>query len=208
MSESMAFIGGAALAGIAALVLLKGAVNPGIPNLAASTAVPPLPAQPSMNTIPGQVPTASPDMTAYFTRQQMETDRLKEQLEQYRTETEQLKVQMQNQQFTIDTLNSQLKSNVINGSQTAPGQAIAQQSVNPMLTGILWAAGGMVLTVGGSIIVAGAFALASQQQRPSRTVQVIHPVEPQPAPLPTLRRTEFLPPRLEGRRVDHLDYDR
>jgi hypothetical protein len=65
----------------------------------------------------------------------------------------------------------------------------------------------MALTVGGGIVVAGVSALFSQKQRPTRTVQVIHPYNGSGNTIsPPVRRAEFLPPRSE-RRMEAPEYD-
>ncbi len=217
MSEkSTAFLAGAAFAGIAAFVLLRTGGNPSQANLPSYLPLPPQPGQPygSMQQLPPPLPTAagvSPDTTPYCLQQQSETQRLKDRLEQQQSETEQVKAQLRNQQMVIEALTTQAKANVYPPPVT-PTQALPpvqeQQPLNPMLTGVLWAVGGMVLTVISGVVLAAAFALLSQQQRPPRTVQVIHPIQPPPPTLSHRRRSEFLPPQLEGRRNDSIDYDR
>ncbi|MEP0859113.1 heterocyst differentiation related protein [Trichocoleus sp. DQ-U1] len=217
MSEkSTAFLAGAAFAGIAAFVLLRTGGNPSQANLPTYLPSPPQPGQPygSMQQLPPPPPTAagvSPDTTPYCLQQQSETQRLKDRLEQQQSETEQVKAQLRNQQMVIEALTTQAKANVypppVNPTQALP-PIQEQQPLNPMLTGILWAVGGMVLTVISGVVLAAAFALLSQQQRPPRTVQVIHPIQPPPPTLSHRRRSEFLPPQLEGRRNDSIDYDR
>lgn len=218
MSEkSTAFLAGAAFAGIAAFVLLRSGGNPGQANLPTYLPSPPQPGQAygTMQQLPPPPPTAtgvSPDTAPYCLQQQSDTQRLKDRLEQQQSETEQVKAQLRNQQMVIEALTTQAKANVypppVNPTQELAPVHQQQQPLNPMLTGILWAVGGMVLTVISGVVLAAAFALLSQQQRPPRTVQVIHPI---PTPPPTLshrRRSEFLPPQLEGRRNDSIDYDR
>ncbi|MBD1878525.1 MULTISPECIES: heterocyst differentiation related protein [unclassified Coleofasciculus] len=217
MSEkSTAFLAGAAFAGIAAFVLLRTGGNPSQANLPTYLPSPPQPGQPygTMPQLPPPPPTAagvSPDTTPYCLQQQSETQRLKDRLEQQQSETEQVKAQLRNQQMVIEALTTQAKANVypppVNPTQALPAVQ-EQQPLNPMLTGILWAVGGMVLTVISGVVLAAAFALLSQQQRPPRTVQVIHPIQPPPPTLSHRRRSEFLPPQLEGRRNDSIDYDR
>lgn len=216
----MAFLAGAAFAGIVAFVLLRTGTTPGqynnLPNYSPNySVVPPPPDQSSYNSTQLPLPpsSTSQDMSYYYGRQQSDTQRLKEQLEQQRSETEQVKAQLKSQQMIIDVLTAQVKTNAVT-PQPTPTQALApaqqqQPEQNPVLTGALWAAGGMVLTLFGGLLLAGMFALLSQQQRPPRTVQVIHPISSPPSPLPVYRsRSEFLPPRLEGRRIDSVDYDR
>lgn len=215
----MAFLGGVAFAGIVVFVLLRTGAAPGQPNLSAYPLVqtPPTPPNPSsMTTVPLPPPTVAspasptaPDPAPYYGWQQLEAQRLRDQLEQQRNETEQLKAQLKNQQLIIDTLSAQARANTLSPN---PGQAVApaqQQSMNPLFTGIVWALGGMVVTLIGGIILIGAFALFSLQQRPPRTVQVIHPIPTPQPPMQPRYRSEFLPPRLvEGRRTDTIDYDR
>ncbi|MBD1934543.1 MULTISPECIES: heterocyst differentiation related protein [Cyanophyceae] len=215
--KSMAFLAGAAFAGIAAIVLLKTGGSAGQTNLSAYTAVPPPPlGQPSMT---GQLPPPPPAANAiapqdqtqsssYCLRQQNDTERLRDQLEQQRNETEQMKLQLRNQQTLIEALTTQAKTNVLGGQVNSATLATAGQPNNQILSGVLWAFGGIVLTLFGGIVVAGIFVVFSQQQRHSRTVQVIHPIPTHPPSVTQRRRSEFLPPRLESRRDDPIDYDR
>jgi hypothetical protein len=42
-----------------------------------------------------------------------------------------------------------------------------------MLSGIVWALGGMAITISGGVVVVGALSLLSRQQRPGRTTYVV-----------------------------------
>ena len=212
MSESMAFIGGVAVAGLAALLLLKGSGNSLPANFNAPAPVQaPVVAQPFMAqpgaypgvpAYPNQLP---PNPNSMELRSQLE--RQKTQLDVLQRENDQLK--NQNQQFQSQVqgyYQSQLSAQ--QNQQTAQQAAALQQSQEPWWSSrILWAVGGMALTVGGGIVVAGVSALFSQKQRPTRTVQVIHPYNGSGNAISTpVRRAEFLPPRSE-RRMEAPEYD-
>jgi hypothetical protein len=214
MSESMAFIGGVAVAGLAALVLLKGANNPLPSNFAVTPQMPtvvapqlmpqqpgtyyngqPQPLYPSPNTQPPAAP--NPD-------QRVELERMKMDLERIKADNEQLRIQ--NQKF-LDSYNTQQLQLAQQNSQKVATETLQSQSAwwsSP----IAWAVGGATLTVGGGIVVAGVLALFGPRHRPTRTVQVIHPYQGPTPPLVPVRRAEFLPPsRLETRRVEAPEYD-
>lgn len=192
MSDSMAFLAGTAFAGIAALLLLKGGGTP-VPTYPVNS-LPPPPALSSSNT-PLPPPPLLPAQTSANTEQQRyDMERLKAQMDQQKTDIEQLKAQIQNQQMLIQTLSAQAKVNAL-GSQNyqTQGMVAAQQPANPMLSGILWALGGAIVTVMGGIVLAAVLTLLSQQQRPSRSVQLIHPVHDRPTYLPPKRRKRAEP---------------
>lgn len=217
MSDGMAFLTGAAFAGVAVLFMIKGGTNIGAANI-------PSPQLPLTQTNPYLVsptplPTsalASPGMPVAGTEQQrLEADRLKAMFDQQRTETEQLKAQLQNQQLIIEKLSSQNDPNNPNNSLFArnkpPVQAVAAaQQDNPMLSGMVWALGGMAITISGGVVVVGALSVLSRQQRSGRTTYVVQ--QPSytalPATLHPRRRTEVMPPQMDERRVDYVEYDR
>ncbi|MUG99906.1 heterocyst differentiation related protein [Scytonema sp. UIC 10036] len=212
MSESMAFIGGVAVAGLAALLLLKGSatpiqsgfsVSPQMPTtVVAPPAVMPPPTAYSNQTYPNPAP-LNPNTEEL--RVQME--RMKMENAQLQKENVDLKQQNQQLQGQIQHTLAQWSAQQQNQAQAAQ-QAALQQSQNPWWSsGIVWAVGGMALTVGGGVVVAGINALFSQKPRPARTVQVIHPYNGPTPPLAPVRRSEFLPPRNDIRRVETHDYD-
>lgn len=203
MSDSTAFLGGAAFAGLAALLLLRGGGGIGPSNVSAPQSFSTVPIAPPQIPIPPPLPSDDG-----FDQQRRETEQLKTQFERQRAETEQLKAQLQSQQLVIDALTSQIEQSNVS-SQVRPGRELdlTERSTNPLLSSILWALAGMVLTITGGALLVLMLALLSRQQRPSRTV-VIHSMDENPAPyLYPKRRSEFLPPRLEHRRVDPTTYD-
>ncbi len=203
MSESMAFVGGVAVAGLAALLLLKGTGNPiQQPNFVASQ-VPATMVQPGMvppaATYPGMQNLNPLPVDPNSNQLRLDNDRQKMQLEAEQRDIEQLKAQNQQLQSVIGAYNVQAQQNSHNA---------ALQSQSPWWSsGIIWAVGGMALTIGGGIVVAGVTNLFSPKQRPTRTVQVIHPYNAHTTPLPPVRRAEFLPPRTEARRVENAEYE-
>ncbi len=238
MSDSMAFLAGSAFAGIAALVFLKGGVSLGESNLPAprplsaeteeSALSRPLMAQaPSSSDlstlsadlerqVKTQLDQQQLDTERLLERQKTDTERLKDQLDQQQTETERLKAQVRDQQMVIDTLTSKARADVL-AAQVNPALSPQAQQVQRLesangstVPGIFWALGGMVLTISGGAILAGVLSSFSQQQRSSRTMQVIHSINTPPSSpsLPPRRRSELLPPRLERRadmRADLVD---
>lgn len=208
MSESMAFIGGVAVAGLAAILLLKGTGTslqqpniaiPQIPNLVPQQQ--PYYAPPNYAPIPQPSP-ASPntDERVAIERVKMENEKLRQENEQLKIQIQQIQAQAQQAQQDAFFYRQQLQS------QNA-AQLQQQQSQNRWWSSpIVWAVGGMSLTIGGGIVVAGVLSLFSPKQRP-RTVQVIHPYNGPTPPLAPVRRAEFLPPRTEARRVDMPEYD-
>jgi hypothetical protein len=219
MSESMAFIGGVAVAGLAALVLLKGTVNPAqtgftavAPQIQSPVVAPqvmpqqgqPYGGYPGQPVLPNPVPNAPNDQL------RLDLERSKMQFENIQRENEGLRKQNQDFQNQLVNLNNQFQAQALQSQNNQRTQL--QQSQSPWWSsGIVWAVGGIALTVGGGIVFAGISSLFSQKQRPVRTVQVIHPYTgPTPPLAPTTRRAEFLPPRVDSsssRRVESQEYD-
>jgi hypothetical protein len=209
MSESMAFIGGVAVAGLAALVLLKGTGTPlQQPNFAVAPQIPtqvvaPQVMPPAQYPVYGQqYPNTAPPAAS------LEYDKLKLQMDTLQRENQQLRDQAQQFQSQFETYKNQTQINAARDTQAAALQA-ASPSANPWWSSpIVWAVGGMTLTIGGGVVVAGVLSLFSPRQRPTRTVQVIHPYSGPTPPLAPVRRAEFLPPHVEARRVHQTaEYD-
>jgi hypothetical protein len=217
MSESMAFIGGVAVAGLAALVLLKGTNTPLQPNFAVAPQMPGTVVAPGIQSpmypygpygqpmypTPNQPPTA----TSADQRLEMEKLNTQMQLERLKNDNEQLKYQNQQLQGQVQNFNTQQQwqqAQQYNQQKVATPQPQTSWWSSPML----WAVGGATLTIGGGVVVAGVLALFSPRQRPARTVQVIHPYQGNTPPLVPVRRAEFLPAsRMEARRVEAPEYD-
>ncbi|MEH2244678.1 heterocyst differentiation related protein [Nostoc sp.] len=218
MSESMAFIGGVAVAGLAALVLLKGTNTPLQPNFAVAPQMPGTVVAPGMQPqmYPygpyGQPmypnPNQSPVAPNSDQRLEMEKLNTQMQLERLKNDNEQLKVQNQQLQGQVQNFNTQQQWQ--QAQQYNQQKVTALQPQNPAWwsSPMLWAVGGATLTIGGGVVVAGVLALFSPRQRPARTVQVIHPYQGNTPPLVPVRRAEFLPAsRMEARRVEAPEYD-
>ncbi|MBD2612124.1 MAG: heterocyst differentiation related protein [Nostoc sp. GBBB01] len=215
MSESMAFIGGVAVAGLAALVLLKGtsiqpnfAVAPQMPNtVVAPQVMPPQMQYPGgyygqpQPIYPNQPPTAP------NSDQRLEMEKLNMQMESLKKDNEQLKLLNQQLQGQVQNFNTQQQWQL--AQQNNQQKAAAFQPQSPWWSSpMLWAVGGAALTIGGGVVVAGVLALFSPRQRPTRTVQVIHPYQGPTPPLVPIRRAEFLPAsRVDARRVEAPEYD-
>jgi hypothetical protein len=208
MSESMAFIGGVAVAGLAAIVLLRGTGTPQ-PNFAVAQQQMPLVQQPVM--LPQQYPQQYGQVAPNLVPQdpngelRINAERQKMQMEVLQRENEQLK--NQNQQFQFQLQQQQLQLNPANNLRTAQPPQLASTETPWWSSPIVWAVGGMTLTIGGGVVVAGVLALFSSKDRPNRTVQVIHPYHGPTPPLAPVRRAEFLPPRTETRRVQSPEYE-
>ncbi|AFZ59512.1 heterocyst differentiation related protein [Anabaena cylindrica FACHB-243] len=216
MSESMAFIGGVAVAGLAALLLLKGTNTPIQQSNFAATPQMPSFVQPQLMQQPVQYPPnygqpAYPyqQPVAPNSDQRVEMEKLNMTLEKLKTDNEQLRLQ-----------NLQLQGQVQNFTQQQwqLAQQQNQQKISSVLpyeqkawweSPIIWAVGGATLTIGGGVVVAGVLSLFSpKQHRPTRTVQVIHPYNGPTPPLANVRRAEFLPStRMETRRMETAEYD-
>ena len=212
MSESMAFVGGVAIAGLAALLLLKGAAGntPVQPNFTVS---PPVqtpvvtPMVPQVGTYPylQQNPNVPLPVNPNTSQTIAELEKLKIIRERLQQENNQLKAQNQQMQFQLH----QLQLNAQNKNQQVTTAAQFNSTEKTLLSSpIIWAVGGMSLAIGGGVVVAGVLALFSPKERSTRTVQVLHPYHNPNQPLVPLRRAEFLPPRKEVRRVQQThEYD-
>lgn len=215
MSESMAFIGGVAVAGLAALLLLKGTNIPGQqPNFAVAPQMPaavvaPQVMQPSMQYPPnyGQPVYPYQQPVAPNSDQRLEMEKLNMTMEKLKTDNEQLR--LQNQQLQGQVQNFTQQQWQLAQQQNQQKVAALPMEQNPWWSSpIVWAVGGATLTIGGGVVVAGVLSLFSPKQRPTRTVQVIHPYHGTTPPLATVRRAEFLPSsRTEARRVETAEYD-
>jgi hypothetical protein len=211
MSDGMAFLTGAAFAGVAVLFMLKGGTNIGATNIPSPQSLPISPTNPYLTPTPTAT-LASPGSALYnYDQQRLDAERLRAMFEQQRTETEQLKAQLQNQQLLIERLSTQNDPNNSLFARSKPATAVApvQQQENPMLSGIVWALGGMAITISGGVVVVGALSVLSRQQRPPRTTYVVQqPYTALPHTLQARRRSEFIPAQIEERHIDQVDYDR
>lgn len=216
MSDGMAFLTGAAFAGVAVLFMLKGGNNIVANTLPSSQQLPVTPTSTPYNpyvTTPQTPIPASPNSTPYnYDPQGLDNQRLRAMLDQQRLETEQLKAQLQNQQLLIERLSAQTNNPSASSTWSKPASTLApnQQEENPVLSGLVWGLGGMAVTVSGGLVVVGALAMLSrQQQRPSRTTYVVQqPYTALPPSMQQRRRTEVIHPQVEERHIDYVDYDR
>ncbi|HAG83618.1 MAG TPA: hypothetical protein DCL61_21325 [Cyanobacteria bacterium UBA12227] len=221
MSDGMAFLTGAAFAGVAVLFMLKGGDSLGVANLAPAQPAPISPTNPYNPYNPYGTNPATPTPTSpglpgsEFEQQQVTMERLRGMLEQQRAETEQLKAQLQQQQLIIDNLTGQTNGTPMPGQIAAappptPTQQQVQQQENSILSGLVWGLGGMAVTISGGVVVVGVLAVLSrQQQRPSRTTYVVpNPYNALPYSVPTRRRADVIPPHLDDRQVDYVEYER
>jgi hypothetical protein len=218
MSDTTSFLGGAALAGLAAMIVLRGGINFGSPTLSSPNGNL-LPIPPMMPPTNGSVqnfsapnaafPSPSPmammppnqsDRTYEDAKMRLEMDQLKNQIEQQQT-------QIRSQQTLIDNLSLQTKANNL----TPPAPVPQLQMPNPrqedqsVVSGLPWALGGVLLTFGGGIALVGMMSMFAKQNRPVRTVEYVH--DEYPAYLSARRRAQALPPRRALRRVDLEDVE-
>jgi len=220
MSESMAFIGGVAVAGLAALLLLKGANNSFQPNLAMTPQIPTTLMQQPQVMPPVQYPPnysqagyPNQPSPALNSENHQEIENLKMQMDRLRADNEQLKLQNQQLQGQVQNFTQQQWQWTQQANQLKMASVPSYQQLPPQSpwwsSPIVWAVGGMSLTIGGGVIAAGVLSLFSPRQRSARTVQVIHPYNGPTPPLVPVRRAEFLPTssHTEARRVDATEYD-
>lgn len=214
MSDGMAFLTGAAFAGVAVLFLMRGGTNLSAANLPVAQTQPISPntmTSPYPNgTLPQVQPTASPGSPLYNSDQQ----RLVGLIDQQRAEIEQLKAQLQSQQSLMQKLTTTPQNDPNANSlfaQAKPASVNPQtaQPDNPLLSGLVWALGGMAVTISGGVVVIGALSVLSRQQRSPRTTYVVqHPTYTAlPPTLQTRRRAEYMPPQVVERQIDPIDYD-
>jgi hypothetical protein len=213
MSDTTSFLGGAALAGLAALVVLKGGISLGTP----SATMPPTFSMPQVPGFTGSAPVTMPltplpnpmgavpssDHNGY------EAAKYEIKFEQMRSQLEQQQQKINAQQAMLDSLAAQSKIN-----QLAPVPQVPQivhpygnsldASSNSVMSGLPWALGGVLLTFGGGIALVGMFTLFSRQQRPNRTVEYFQEDYPSYFP-PQRRRAQVLPPRRVIKRVNLED---
>lgn len=220
MSDTMSFLTGAAFAGVAVLFMIKGGGNINATNLPSAQPLPispnnpyETPYNPYVTAPPTPITTSPPLNSPNYQQQQLELVQIRPMIEQQRSEIEQLKVQMQNQQLLIDSLTSQVDGKILpsweNPESTIanPEQPEIQQQDNKLVSGIIWALGGIAITMSGGVVVLGALALLLRQQRPPRTTYVVqNPYNSLPPSVSPRRRSEFVQPQYEDRRIDQMDY--
>jgi hypothetical protein len=217
MSDTTSFLGGAALAGLAAMIVLRGGINFGSPTLSTpnGSLLPMPPTLPPTNgsvqnfSMPNAFPSPSPiaaiapssDRTYEDAKIRLEMDQLKSQIEQQQT-------QIRSQQSLIDNLSLQAKANNLAPQSVIPQpQAVVQtqRGDESVVSGLPWALGGVLLTFGGGIALVGMMSMFAKQNRPTRTVEYVH--DDYPAYLSARRRAQALPPRRTLRRVDLEDVE-
>jgi hypothetical protein len=220
MSDVTAFLGGAALAGLAALIVVRGGINLDAPTVSspATVAVPQAPLPGGANLSSGLVssPLPPPAIGSQQSAEQRdyEAAKLRLEVDQLKAQLEQQQSQMRGQQATLDTLVAQAKTGVL--TPLPPSPAIVPQVIPPptaaasadtsLLSGLPWALGGILLTFGGGIALVGMFTMFARQSRPNRSIEYIQ--DDYPAYLANARRrVQVLPPRRPIRRIDVEDED-
>jgi hypothetical protein len=217
MSDTTSFLGGAALAGLVALVMMRGGLTIGSPSMPSqqSFQLPQLSlGQGTMNPVTGQVmsPTQNP-ITAVPSRSPYEDAKLDVKVESLKAQIEQLQLQVRSQQTVMDTMTAQVRTGALAQQPSAamvpqpisPVNSPSEQAATSVLSGLPWALGGMMLTFGGGIALVGMFVLLARQNRSGRTIEFIH--DDYQAYLPTAqpasrRRVQVMPPRRAIKRVE------
>lgn len=188
MSETTAFLAGSAVAGVAALLVLKGGFSLSQPEVPPPYNPAGNAAEVSPSSISGQLSTqakTAEDLQTQLKTQQELTEQLKAQLEKQRETTEELKTQLEAQrleaQRVIDQVKNQQRSmDLLTLQQALPDQANSdlmqtlqnrEQSRAQVI--LLWGLGGIivVLVVGGGLIVGSLVILLVQQRRAARSAQ-------------------------------------
>jgi hypothetical protein len=215
MSDTTSFLGGAALAGLAALVVMRGGLTIGSPSMPSqqSFQLPQLSlGQGNINPATGQVLPVLPTPAAVPGRSPYEDAKLDVKVESLKAQIEQLQLQVRSQQTVVDTMTTQMRTGALASQAQQPSMVPQPVPVSPsdqaatsMLSGLPWALGGMMLTFGGGIALVGMFVLLSRQNRSGRTIEVIH--DDYPAYLPPVqaasrRRVQVIPPRRAIKRVE------
>lgn len=188
MSETVSFLGGAAIAGVATVVLLRG-IGPGYPIVppAQPSSVPSV-ATPSQSTAPNvaaapvataPVAAASPapcSAVPLDDTRKNDLEAIKLHFDQQKLELEKLKYQLQRQDGLIQSMATQAKSGgaqpsvdsagnpLVPASQPIPVPTTTNQAMNPFFNGLLWATAGVVLSLVGGTFLLGIFAMFSRQQ--------------------------------------------
>jgi hypothetical protein len=171
MSETTSFVGGAAVAALAAFVLMRGGVNANNSPVALSPAPAPSSAAPSPNVT--MTPTAVvPAQTLYAYEQQNQAQKqalqqLQAIVDRQKVESDKLKEYIQRQHLEMEMLKAQAKA----ANPSAPGASGGpNQPTNPLFLGIAWALGGVMLSFGGGLVLIMMFAwFVRQQQRNARS---------------------------------------
>lgn len=207
MSDTTSFLGGAAIAGLVALVVLRGGVSanqPVTPQVSPSSAIP----SPIVSPLPSTPSTLAFNSDQQSEMQRLEAERLKVMLEQQKAETDKLKEQLQRQQGLLEALTAQSKANSANPAALSGADAGSIGQSNSMIMGVLWAMGGAILGLGGGILILGVLSAIFRQQRTSRTIEVIHPVEEYQTYLPPSGRySQPYTTRRAPKRVRRIDDD-
>lgn len=202
MSETSAFLAGSAVAGVAALLVLKGGFSlsqPEVPPLYNSSGTPTAIApQGGSQTFGDQVSEQTEraaDLQKQLESQQKLTEELKAQLEKQRETTEDLKSQLESQRLEAERVIDQVKTQQRSMDILTLQQALPDQSTSDLLTTLrvneqsrstqvimLWGLGGIivVLVVGGGLILGSLVILLVQQRKNS---QQVPPPQPQTQPL-------------------------
>ena len=223
MSETVSFLGGAAIAGLAALLLLRGGGLASPSPLSSSTQSPlPVPVAlpgpptvlPTVPVAPAPAPAVNSDRSDVLKN---ELDSFKVQAERQKLEIDQLKYANQQLQGQVQVLATQAKAGIGLAQVDAAGNPVGSRALshpgdqNPMFTGMLWATGGILLCLtGGGVLVLMVSALSSQRPRRVRDQGLVYPIDAYPPRL-AYRRRYALPPDeqtpISMRQVRQVDYE-
>jgi hypothetical protein len=173
MSETTSFVGGAAVAALAAFVLMRGGVNANNSPVAPPAAPPSATSAPNVTTTPTAV---VPAQTLYAYEQQNQAQKqalqqLQAIVDRQKVESDKLKEYIQRQHLELEML----KAKAANPSASPQGSSAlaagaSDQQPNPLFLGIAWALGGVMLSFGGGLLLIMMFAwFVRQQQRNARS---------------------------------------
>ncbi len=218
MSDTTSFLGGAALAGLAAVIVLRGGINLALPTVSSPNAarLPMPPSLPPVGNATQDFATANPALPnpqPAIAKAELgyEEAKLRLEMDQLKSQFEQQQQQIRNQQTLIDNLTLQAKAQSLTPPAPVPqptAQAPApRRDESSLAAGLPWALGGVLLTFGGGIALVGIMSMfTTRQNRPVRTVEYVH--DDYSAYVPSRRRTQqVLPPRRTLRRVDLEDVE-
>ena len=209
MADGTSFIAGASVAALAVMVLFRGgganltAAPPTITQQIPIPAAPPpiTSLQPPNSAGSDQLTSTVAQLKSQLDQQNALINQYKVQLEQQRAETERLKGQLQSQKTDIETVNSKTIAQSLNQS-TAQDQPASKSA----LQGLIWAAGGMAMTVVGGAVLTGMVAVMSRQQHhaSAQKVEVIHSHDATPLYTYSSSRVKPLPAPVDVSAVEPL----
>lgn len=204
MSDTTAFLTGCAVTGIAAVLLGSGLAASQYRN---SAPLQPLPATPELPPVPvpanpleSQTSDRVIELEQDLEQQQAETEDLRAQLDKQQADLQRLSAQLQEQQRVMSEMAVQMDTLVAQRDRAADlEQPTRFQTLTLTAIGVTL----LIVVAGGGIILIGIIILLMQsQRRPSRSMQIVHPVQPSY----TFPEQDFLTPPTRPRRTRQIEY--